>query len=294
MLNKFFTKPIELIVGEQNLTLNSLTDFEFSLAGRTSVPSKKITEMVKCSLDELKNEARSIKEIERRFVSVLSKSIEEPSSIGRALRGMDAQIFSQDHNWRLIVSALRHGDDELNEFRRIAVVKYMQYLSSRQEIIKHLYLEKKRYVRSTISPNSTKADSNFKDAERKRNKDLKSIPDIYHHAEMEKMTKGEYVTIHMQTGKHILILLSNNQCELVSDISGIKFIDDSGRSCDLKVGKNMIGRDSKSDIMMNANLRDISRTHLVIEINDTNTLYLTDLSSHGTSLPAKYLESQIF
>ena len=76
MLNKFFTKPIELIVGEQNLTLNSLTDFEFSLAGRTSVPSKKITEMVKCSLAELKNEARSIKEIERRFVSVLSKSIE--------------------------------------------------------------------------------------------------------------------------------------------------------------------------------------------------------------------------
>jgi hypothetical protein len=294
MLNKFFTKPIELTIGEQNLTLNSLADFEFSLAGRTSVPSKKITGMVKFSLDELKNEARSIKDVERRFVSILSKSIEEPSSIGRALREIDAQIFSQDHNWRLIVSALRHGDDDLNEFRRIALVKYMQYLSSRQEIIKHLYLEKKRYVRTTVSPNSTYPHNVYKDAKKEINKDLKSIPDVYHYAEMEKMVKGEYVTIHMKTGKDILILLSNNQCKIVSDNSGIKFIDDSGRSCDLKVGKNMIGRDSRSDIRMNAKLRDISRTHLIIEINDSDTLYLTDLSSHGTSLPAKYLESQIF
>jgi len=294
MLNKFFTKPIELTIGEQNLTLNSLADFEFSLAGRTSVPSKKITGMVKCSLDELKNEARSIKDVERRFVSILSKSIEEPSSIGRALREIDAQIFSQDHNWRLIVSALRHGDDDLYEFRRIALVKYMQYLSSRQEIIKHLYLEKKKYIRTTVSSNSTNPHNAYKDAKKEINKDLKPTPDVCHYAEMEKMIKGEYVTIHMKTGKDILILLSNNQCKIVSDNSGIKFIDDSGRSCDLKVGKNMIGRDSRSDVRMNAKLRDISRTHLIIEINDTDTLYLTDLSSHGTSLPAKYLESQIF
>ena len=135
MLNKFFSKPIELTIGEQDLKFNSLADFEFSLAGRTSVPSKKITGMVKFSLDELKKEARTIKEIEKRFVSILSKSIEEPESIDRALREMDPQIFSQDHCWRTIISALHDGDEELNEFRRVALVKYMQYLSSRQEII---------------------------------------------------------------------------------------------------------------------------------------------------------------
>ena len=56
MLNKFFAKPIEITVGEQSLKFNSLADFEFSLAGRTSVPSKKITGMVKFSTDELKKE----------------------------------------------------------------------------------------------------------------------------------------------------------------------------------------------------------------------------------------------
>ena len=40
---------------------------------------------------------------------------------------------------------------------------------------------------------------------------------------------------------------------------------------------------------MSQKLRDISRMHMVIEEADANTLYLTDLSSHGTYIPAKYL-----
>lgn len=70
MLNNLFAKPIEITVGEQELKFNSLSDFEFALAGRTSVPSKKITGMVKFSLDELKKEAKTIKEIEKQFVSI--------------------------------------------------------------------------------------------------------------------------------------------------------------------------------------------------------------------------------
>ena len=57
MLNKFFAKPLELQIGEQNYKFCSIADFEFSLAGRTAVPSKKITDMVKFSTDQLKKEA---------------------------------------------------------------------------------------------------------------------------------------------------------------------------------------------------------------------------------------------
>ena len=293
MLNNLFAKPIEIIVGEQSLKFNSLADFEFSLAGRTSVPSKKITGMVKFSIDELKKEARTIKDIEKRFVSILSKSIEEPDSINRALREMDPQIFSQDNNWRAIISALHSGDDELNEFRRVALVKYMQYLSSRQEIIKYLYSEKKRHVKSAAA-NGNEAGSEFKDTLILENTVFEPISGEYQSGEMEKMPKGENVTIRMKPGKKIVILLSKNQCKIVADESSIKFIDDAGRSYDLKTGKNVIGRDSKSDIMMDPKLRDVSRMHLVIETDDTNTLYLTDLSAHGTYLPAKYLESHTF
>ena len=294
MLNKFFAKPIEITVGEQELKFNSLADFEFSLAGRTSVPSKKITGMVKFSLDELKKEAKTIKEIEKQFVSILSKSIEEPGSINRALREMDAQIFSQDHGWRLIIGALHSGDEELNEFRRVALVKYMQYLSSRQEIIKYLYSEKKKHVKSGSSSNGTSAGAEFKDTLILENTVFEPLSSSGDNVQMERMPKGENVTIRMKTGKDIEILLSKHECKIIAGESGAKFIDESGRSYDLKIGKNVIGRDSKSDIMMDPNLRDISRMHLVIEADDTNTLYLTDLSAHGSYLPKKYLESHTF
>jgi hypothetical protein len=106
MLDNLFSKPVELHVGEQILKFCSLADFEFSLSGRTSVPSNKITSMVRFSIDELKKEALTIKGIEKRFVAILSKSIEEPTSINRALREMDPQIFSQDYGWRLIIGSL--------------------------------------------------------------------------------------------------------------------------------------------------------------------------------------------
>ncbi len=293
MLNKFFAKPIEITINEQTLKFCSLADYEFSLAGRTSVPSKKITGMVKFSLDELKKEAKTIKEIEKRFVSILSKSIEDPDSINRALREMDPQIFSQDHGWRTIISSLHEGDEELNEFRRVALVKYMQYLSSRQEIIKYLYSEKKKHVKSSTS-DKTEAGSELKDTLILENTVFEPLSGSGSSENMEKMPKGENVTIRMKDGKNIDVLLSKHQCKLVGTESDTKFIDDAGRSYQLKIGKNTIGRDSKSDIMMDPELRDISRIHLVIEMDDTNTLYMTDLSSHGTYLPAKYLESQTF
>jgi hypothetical protein len=292
MLNKFFAKPIEITIGEQSLKFSSLADFEFSLAGRTSVPSKKITSMVKFSVDELKKEAKTIKEIEKQFVSILSKSIEDPESINRALREMDAQIFSQDHGWRSIIAALHSGDEELNEFRRVALVKYMQYLSSRQEIIKYLYSEKKKHVQS--APSSAETASEFKDTLMLENTVFEPLSENKTSMEMEKMPKGENVTIRMKPGKQIDVLISKHPCKIIREESGCKFIDTSGRSYQLKTGKNVIGRDSKSDIMMDPNLRDVSRTHLVIETDETNTLYLTDLSAHGTYIPIKYLESHTF
>src|SRR5690606_41237030 len=66
-------------------------------------------------------------------------------SINQALRELDPTIFSQDHSWRSIIAALNEGGDDLNPFRRIALVKYMQYLASRQEIIKYLYSEKQSH-----------------------------------------------------------------------------------------------------------------------------------------------------
>lgn len=292
MLNKLFAKPIEMTIGEQTLKFSSLTDFEFALSGRTCVPSKKITSMVKFSIDELKKEAKTIKEIEKKFVSLLSKSIEDPESINRALREMDNQIFSQDNGWRAIISALHEGDDDLNEFRRVALVKYMQYLSSRQEIIKYLYSEKKKHGQPG---SATEVGGEFKDTLMLENTVFEPVVDGTVTNQLEKMPKGENVTVKLNPDDEMLVLISKHPCKIIcEDEDTCKFVDEAGRSYKLKVGKNVIGRDSKSDIMLDPSLRDVSRMHLLIELDNSNILYMTDLSAHGTYILRKYLESHSF
>lgn len=289
MLNKFFTKPIELKIGEQVYKFSSVADFEFSLAGRTAVPSKKITDMVKFSTDQLKKEAKTIKDIEKRFVGILSKSIEDTNSINRAIRELDPVIFSQDHGWRDIISALNSGNDELNPFRRIALVKYMQYLSARQEIIKYLYSEKKRILNE---PQDAAEGAQFKDTIILDNTIFEpSSANVVSSDSFERMPKGESVTVTMGANETVDLLLSRHACKIVNGGGRIQFIDNAGRSYDLKKGRNVVGRDSISTIMMDPVLRDISRIHVIIEKFDDKTVQITDMSSHGSYIQKRYLES---
>lgn len=292
MLDKLFSKPIELQVGDQTLKFSSIIDFEFALNGRTSLPSNKITDLVRFSAIQLKKEAHIIKEVEKNFVSILSKSIEEPESIDRSLREMDPLIFSQDHGWREIISGLNNSElEDLNEFKRMCIVKYMQYLSARQDIIKYLYSEKiksapEEHVNgdshedslkttvildsTVIAPPPTQQDK--EDAE-----------------QLERMPKGEAVHLNLLPGKEIQVRISKYDCKLIAG-DETQFIDHEGKSYKLNEGRNVVGRDTVSTIMLDTSLRDVSRLHLVIEKKGGNNLLLTDLSSHGTYLARKFIE----
>jgi len=289
MFKRLFSKPVELKVGEQVLSYETVTDFDFCLAGRIAVPSKKITDLVKFSTEQLKKEARTIKDIEKNFVSILSKSIEENSSINRAMRELDPLIFSQDHSWREIIAALNNGGDELNEFRRIALAKYMQYLSSRQEIIKYLYNEKKKLLREPSDIDAPET-SEFKETLLLDNTVFEESADEQKQKkETERMPKGEAVTITLAPNEVMEIILSKHHCKIAAT-NGIQFTDQAGRTYTLQKGRNVVGRDTVSNIMMEPTLRDISRLHLVIENFGNNSLQLTDLSSHGTYIPPKFIE----
>ena len=291
MLNKLFPKLVQLNVGGQTLTFHSITDFEFCMSGRTSVPTKKITELVKLPSQKLHKEASTIKEIEKRFVAILSHSIENSNSINQALRELDINIFSLDHNWRNIIAACNKGGDELNPYRRVALVKYMQYLASRQEIIKYLYSEKQSPAHA-VAPT---VETNEEHMDRLSGTLILESPIVETLMEgksndYERLPKGEAVMIQLGQGKEIDIRLSRHKCAL-SSRNGMVFIDQSGKQYSLNKGKNVIGRDANSTIRIDSALRDVSRLHLIIENMGDNILQVTDMSSHGTFMPASQLAS---
>jgi len=292
MLNKLFAKPLELKIADQTIHLLSIADFEFCLSGRISVPSKKITDMVKCSVKELQSEAHTIKEIEKRFVAILTHSIEDPSSISRSLKELDTSIFSQDHGWRSIIVALNDGGNELNPFRRVALVKYMQYLSSRQDIIKYLYSEKKKLAGEKQNGKSETIEGDqFKDTLIFGSTVSMFEPsaDSTTGGEFGRMPKGESVITTLKPNEHIIIMLSKHKCEIEAN-GQIFFIDQVGRKHVLDMGRNAIGRDASGAVVIDPGLRDVSRTHLIVENLGNNSLQLTDLSSHGTYIPATLLK----
>ena len=72
MLEKLFSKALTLTIGGEDISFNSLTEFEFALGGRTNVPATKLADLIMLTPDELKREAKSIKSVEKRFVDILS------------------------------------------------------------------------------------------------------------------------------------------------------------------------------------------------------------------------------
>ena len=116
--------------------------FDFALASRTEVPAAKVAELVRCDPAALEREATSIREVEKHFVEILSNALEGSAGIGPRLRELDLKLFSQDHEWRHIMRSLIEQGPEYDDFKRVALAKYLQYLGSRQDILRSIYANK--------------------------------------------------------------------------------------------------------------------------------------------------------
>lgn len=297
MLNRFFARPLSLEIGGQGISFNSLAEFEFSLAGRTDVPSRKFLELMLLSSAELHEEARRLKETERQLVDTLSNALKTPGTIGPSLRALDLSTFSQDHGWCDIVAALRERGEEYEELQQVTVAKYMQYLSSRQEIIKHIYAikpETERNAESEVLLDTQSFDS-LAAVEAPEAAAIREAVSMHSKVDAPaagpargdpytRLPKGEVVVIDVKRGEVVDLMLSRHNFKIVAG-EDLQLFDETGTAHVLQNGRNIVGRDTICNIVVSPSLRDISRLHLIIERLSQTALRLTDLSAHGTYLP---------
>ena len=289
MLKAWFAKPLRLELGDRTITFGSVADFEFSLASRTDVPATKVAEFVQLSADGLQREATSIREVERRFVEVLACSLEEPGTIGHLLRATDPKLFSQDHEWRAIIRALVDQPRGFDEYKKIALVKYMQYLGSRQDVLGSMYANKADW-RAT-SPDVEIPAEKFKEtvifdvSQRELRESTTS--------QFERLPRAETVAIVLAGAEDRLELILSRHRFALTCGSPARLADENGPDHELKRGRNVIGRLRESDVVVDAAYRDVSRKHLIIEVAGADRFLLTDLSAHGTFLPRSRLATSI-
>ena len=282
---------LELNIDGERYVFHGPREFEFALAGRVSPPAAKIAALSRLSDDELLREADAIRAVEERFSDALSGAIEDITTVGAKLKSMEPAIISHDHGWRSIITALNADDQIPEHYKKIALVKYTQYLTSRQDVVKCLYAN--RQQRDTGKSTPSNGSAIYRPTARFRDTMLFDLNDFsymeHHETSFSRLPKGETVELSLEEDHSVELLLAKHQCRILLT-DKLLFVDENGHDSELHAGRNVVGRDASSDVVIDASLRDVSRKHLIVESDGVCHIKLTDISSHGTSLPPRYLD----
>lgn len=251
MFSKWFKRasepPLELKVGEQTLAFTSLREFDFSLSSRVDVPASKLSQMVKFTDAELMEEITGIRDVRQHFVKMLLKSIEKHDSISHSLRMLEPTLFSNDHQWRKLVAALNANPETPDSFKRVAMVKYLQYLHARQDLARSIYRER-RPGETGEEPPEMRERSVLSMARIEGDRIAPPAPG----GEITRLPKGEKVTLRVREGDEVYVFLSKQPYKLRREKAHetLTLVDENGNEQVLHHGLNVIGRGSGSDVVV--------------------------------------------
>ena len=274
---------LKLELDGRTLQFATLDDFAFSLSGRAQIAANTVTDLMQLTPSELRREATGIRDMERRFVDLLADALKDPGAVAQLLSGIDRELIAEDNQWRAIMSALAKESHGFDNFKHLALVKYMQYLAARRDIVKSIYAQRfgGQEPLAAPEPASDGAKSTLIMEE-------DSEPDTASsQIRFERLPRGETVRVQAPGNGGLSILLSRHKFRLFADDSP-RLTDDNGVNYPLKPGVNVVGRHPENDVVVGGWYRDVSRKHLMVDATGGD-LSLTDLSTHGTFLPGRLL-----
>ena len=175
---------------------------------------------------------------------------------------------------------------DFDEYKRVALIKYMQYLRARQTIMRSAFMEKTHdddeaclhatpcMRDGTLALGGDTAAYDLAPEERAANGVVRGY---------RALPKGETVEVDPGDERHVELQLAGNRMRLYTGRE-CYLVDDDNNTYPLQAGKNLVGRHVSCDVVVDAACKSISRTHLIIEPLAAGPVLLTDLSSHGTEI----------
>ena len=265
--------------------------FEFSLKPRTEFPLERAARLGEWPAEDLERMAAKIRTVEQRFAEAIAASVERPEIIGALLRSLNLKLFSKDHGWREIIAALNRCGSEYDVYKKIALVKYTQYLRTRQSTLRDLYFERRSPSSPDTSAPQPGANANGDGFPGTRDTNLfePPLPAQGHEIDgFDALPRGETVCVRFDDYSEISVRLATHRFKLIAG-KIFQLQDEHGTSFPIRRGKNLVGRLPECDVVIQPFYRGVSRKHLIIEPVSETVALLTDLSSHGT-----YVSKQSF
>lgn len=286
MLEKLFKKPVELNIGDQILQFNSVTDVAFCLEGRTSVSSKKLSELFELSAEELDVQGRKLAGLNKSMFKILNSIVDDPQNIDRSMRELDTQMFSQDQSWRDIIQSLNKQQGEINDIRLTVIMKYMKYLSALEETIDYIHSGMKKFAMTVpVDDENKEIDFGATWSISHLHDEVEAVAQSKN--KFKRLPKNKSVSVQVVPGRQVEILLASYPCQIVIVDGNVKLINSDGTTV-LAKGNNTIGRSVKSTVKIDSGERQVSRTHVTIEIDGSDKLHLTDHSTEGTFINSDF------
>ena len=305
-------RSLELPFEDGWLKIPSLHIFKFCISSRTSIPTKTVQQFFEYSLSQIEKEARKTKDIEKTLLEILSTSLEKSGTSGtlrQQLGILNLQTFTQEQNWRSIFKALREEGNGFDEHIRFALVKYVQFLTARKDVLRTIYRDKKtarkkldlvtheleekkkllKKAKLTEANESLEDTSIIASAPFDENMPLDEA--LIDYSALSPLPKGEPLLLSLKNGKSMSLFLSKHKFTLTGGSTPTLRDESNNDSYILHTGKNSVGREPSCSISVNVQMRDISRRHLIVSILPENRIQLTDISTHGTMIPTLYMEN---
>ena len=308
LFRKRSRRPLVMDLPGKTLVFSSPAEFEFGLASRIEFPVRKAARLISRSADDIQEMALKLRAIEKHFAGMFARCLERPDQIGAMLRDLGSGLLSRDHDWRDIVAALnRHGPD-YDDYKHIALVKYMQYLASRQAVVRSIYMEKTKGQRVEpllLGADGEPAEGSLQAAAPSQDQPLfgplkeTALFDLEGPAgggsdpqepqSLKPMPRGETICVRFIDGLELDVRLASHRYKLFPGKHFCLVDKGSGVTHLLRPGRNVIGRHSGNEVVVDSGYLAISRKHLIVEPLSDNAALLTDISSHGTFITPQYV-----
>ncbi|MGH7485503.1 MAG: FHA domain-containing protein, partial [bacterium] len=229
----------------------------------------------------LTREVRHVSRAYKNAVDIMVRAAETGQSVMRLWRQLDISRVPDDHDWPSILFAIGNADRFPDGFHRVALAHYIRYLDARRNLVDSLQHESRKMESMGNRPVVPASMRGLMGEEPRFT--------TTRHSVYARLPRRRSITVSFDTQPNLTLYLARNRFLLRQDSGSVQLLGQDGAAYPLHSGRNTIGRSSQCDIRVETSQSDISREHLLIEIDVDGHVSLTDLSSRGTYVAPELL-----
>lgn len=277
-------EDLSLDLEGRTLSFRGPQEFEAALRPRTQVTADTLRRLGRLPDDDLKLELRDTTAVHKRLLTSLLRTFETGEPVLLIWREMDLGRIVDEQQWQMLIFALGDEEHVADAYRRVAIVKYLEYLNARREALGQVMRDRRRLNAATLET----AKFDVRDLAAAKGPAAESFTIIQHDPNYHRLPRGRAVDVVLAPGEVAPLFLAHRRMALKREGERCMLVDETGTEIPLDDGRYVVGRSQECDVVLLDSPADVSRRHLIIDRHGEE-VRLTDTSSHGTYLTKRAL-----